>query len=274
MARAGTGWSTSAYLPGPNIGVGHALRGDEFSLAAFGATAITVFAPLPDRQNHSEILYYNYPSDKFFAQELDNANDGTGKGGRRSIRSFPLRPPFNVGDGTRIFFNAAQDVLEATGIDLTGRLEWKDAVRASNDPVHSDFWDIIPDEETGFWLATDGGVYRRDGSISSFNDGLATHHIHTLSAMFGKTARGSDTVTDLAYATSDNDAWFKSGSAPWSTYGKLGDANWTAADRGNPTSRYSFVTQPTPSSRTLVLQAAGSKDVGGMNSPWFAIRHR
>jgi hypothetical protein len=119
-----------SFLPAPNIGVSQDSSGDHFSLAAFGATAITVFKPLPERQNHSEILYYNYPADQFFAQELDDANNGTGLGGRRLVRSFPQRPPFDPGNGIRIFMSGGDDVLEATGVDLTGRLQWKADVRA------------------------------------------------------------------------------------------------------------------------------------------------
>ena len=261
-AATGIGIPQGSGMPAP--------RGDEFSLAAFQSTALLVFAPLPARDNHAELLYFSLPDNHFFLQELDNANDGTGLGGRRLLRAFPLHPPFAVGNGTRIFLDAAQDLLEGTGIDLTGRISWK-KVADAGDPVHSDYWDVLPNGDEGFWLATDGGVYRESDGLHSYNDGLATHHIHALTVLDDVSSVSSErregAGTKLVYATSDDDAWFKSGPQPWKTYANNGDVNWVSGDRGNPALAM-IVRHATYSNLTDFGNGAppGSRHVGGGNT--------
>src|SRR5262249_39045669 len=97
---------------------------------------------------------------------------------------------------------------------------------------------FILDPSTGqMWVSNDGGVYQRNSGTGPNpwlmrNQGLHTHHIHTLSLM---TTLPEPVAPGLAYPTSDNDAWFSnmiSSPTSWHSTG-LGDVNWSASDAGN-----------------------------------------
>ncbi len=247
----GATWTPVAFqTPVSGFGIPAAIgtafsRGDDYSLAAFGDNVAMVFQPNPDQKNQTGVLYFNKTQGTFAAHLIDGGNDGTGWGGRRSIRAVSIKPPFKVGDGVRIFLNTGQGVFDGEGLDDQGRVKWRHQLTAhcgdcgDPDPMHADIWDVLPGTENDdFWIATDGGVYARTNKLASFNAGLFTHHIHNVSLL--ETPRDREIAGPrLDYATSDNDAWFSpgqgSGTTPrkWDTYSKLGDANWTAADRGN-----------------------------------------
>lgn len=110
----------------------------------------------------------------------------------------------------------------------------------TRDPFHADIWDfnIASDGNTG-WIACDGGVYQKSlpsGGWLTHNQGLHTHHIHTITVLPIDNVNHSR----LAYATADNDAWYMdkslivSPAADWQIAVGLGDANWTAGDAGSP----------------------------------------
>lgn len=217
--------------------------GDAFSIAAFGNTAVLLLAP--PTGNKTNLIYFQSATSQFSTQTLDGANNGTGWGGRRSLRSVSIRPPFLPGNGARVFVNAGQNVLEATDTDESGQLKWKSVATANcgdcdnPDPVHSDLWDVLPAADSDdFWLACDGGVFEHHDGFRSINAGLFTQHIHKITVVSGRGGKGGS-LPNVDYATSDNDAWFRNGAAGsdltagWDSYGQLGDANWVAADRGN-----------------------------------------
>ena len=54
-------------------------------------------------------------------------------------------------------------------------------------------------------------------------DGLHTHSIHTISLVPG-------TPSLVAYATQDNDAWWRKADGNWDHSNLLGDANWTVTN--------------------------------------------
>jgi|GEM_PF-2538954 len=218
-------------------------RGDDFSLAAFGDSVAMVFKPTPDQENKTGIVYYNRSTRTFSAHLVEAGNDGTGWGGRRSIRAIPIHSPYSIGDGVRIVLNTAQGVFDGEGINRSGMVKWRKQITAhcrdcqDPDPMHADIWDVLPaSDNDDLWVATDGGIYAKSDTLGSFNAGLFTQHIHTLSLIEAPLGLGGPR---LDYATSDNDAWFSPGPMPgspaavWRSYTVLGDANWTAADRGN-----------------------------------------
>jgi hypothetical protein len=251
-------------------------RGDFHSLVAFGDSVMMIFKPNPDVSNRTGLLYFNLTSGVFSTQILgDDAHNGTGWGGRRSLSALPVAPPFTVGKGLRVFINTGQAVLEGTGVDGNGQIIWKHRATAhcadctNPDPIHSDLWDVLPDiNSTNFWVASDGGVYSMTDRSLSYSNGLTTQHIHNVVLLDS----GKDGPFDgprLDYATSDNDAWFRYGalaatpSSGWHSYAQLGDANWTEADRGN-----SALSLEVRDTLTAVLpdfgsSPSGTHDVGG-----------
>jgi hypothetical protein len=117
--------------------------------------------------------------------------------------------------------------------------------------LHTDLWDVHVTKGTSgsnptLWIAGDGGVYRttlpssfdpkdkKSLVFSQYNQGLHTHHIHTLSLVQNESNRGPK----LLYSTSDNDSWFINPAAgslattPWTHLSNLGDTNLTVADSG------------------------------------------
>jgi hypothetical protein len=232
-------------------GISFGGRGDPFSLAAFDDTAVLVFAvsdtsdPSVKQQiGNANTLLYHKASGGWSVQALTGiSNNGTGLGGRRNLKSFVLDPnavPATVPQAVRVFFIGGQDLLSATGVS-NGQLTWQQiglsAFTGSNSPyhLHPDLWDVhIDPGSRNIRLGTDGGVYRNTGNDwTPENDGLHTHHVHSLNATdAGKAVK-------LAYGAQDNGAWARDGlpfNTPvtgWAPMG-LGDANWTAADQGNP----------------------------------------
>ena len=254
----GVSWTVTNLPPNPVNGFtipqtdGEPLSstGDFHSLLAFGDSVAIIFKPNPDAGNQTGLLYFNRATGAFSTQLLGpDARNGTGGGnlgGRRSLRTLYISPPFAVGMGMRAFVNTAQDIIEATGLDKNGQITWKHRVRTdcgsgcqNTDPVHVDIWDILPAPDSSeFWFACDGGVYSMTDQPAMFNDGLFTQHIHGL-AIIDPGKLGSLYGPRLDYATSDNDAWFRYGapgwtpSSGWHSYNLLGDANWVESDRGN-----------------------------------------
>jgi hypothetical protein len=220
--------------------------GDIFSLASFGKSALMVFKHVPTTgdDNRSWLLYFDSTTGKFSTQIPANANDGTGLGGRRSFRTTAVAPPFEVGNGLRIVFNAGQNVLEGIGIDGAGQIKWKHVLNtycagcSNTQHVHADLWDMLPTKNAKeLFVSGDGGIYSKEGSkLKSYNDGLHTQHIHTLAVL---DSSSSALGPRIAYSTSDNDAWFWDGSSPsnpslrWKSYKSIGDVNWTDGDRAN-----------------------------------------
>jgi hypothetical protein len=107
--------------------------------------------------------------------------------------------------------------------------------------IHTDLWDAHVDSDAPLtlWVASDGGVYRSDGALNvpfpgtppyvHQNQGLHTHHAHTLTVASGSRVGRAR----LAYSTADNDAWVFSSSSSWQTPNVFGDANWTDGDAAN-----------------------------------------
>lgn len=237
------------------FGIGSPTRGGDFAIAAYGQTAVLDFRPDatsdpnkwdPKNSNFCTLLYYFQDIDLFKVQTLNNG-DGTGLGGRKRLRTFVSNNAREngvsvTGQNLQIFFIAAQDVLQATGLNQDQTLAWNRIVLArcsgcnTSDNVHSDIWDVHYAASSGvIRLATDGGVYyRQGGNWASQNDGLHTHHVHSLSVL------PTSAYPRLAYVVTDNSEWFrdKKPLAPpfndWSTYSRLGDGSWSAADPIGP----------------------------------------
>jgi hypothetical protein len=236
-------------------------RGDLFSLAASDSLAILVFRPEPDTTgNKNTLLLYDLAADRWRVQQLPTGN-GTGLGGRRYLKSYMLKDPTlkeGIGGRIQLFFGAGQEVHQALGLQEDGTILWDRAAMTDwggpypypTNHIHPDMWDIHvppsyhPQKDPTAWIACDGGIYQAArpakpaadyaGRIQQMqwglrNDGLHTHHIHTLTVLHvhGKRAR-------LAYPTSDNDAWYWDAARGWQYEDYLGDANWTAGDLANP----------------------------------------
>jgi hypothetical protein len=240
---------TSLSVGGTTYNITFSSRGGLFSLAAVDVAAYMFFKPSPDvAGNHNTLLVYNVATDSWTVQVL-SSGDGTGLGGRRFIKTFILnRPdlPLVVGQRLQIFLGVGQDMSQATGLNSDGTLQLVDFAHTfgsgapTHDPIHSDIWDfhIASDGSTG-WVACDGGVYQKSlpsGGWVTYDQGLHTHHIHTVTVLPMNDVNRSR----LAYATSDNDAWYRDTSfivappASWHVTGDLGDANWTSGDAGSP----------------------------------------
>jgi hypothetical protein len=222
-------------------------RGDFRSLLAFGDTVVMTFNP-QRKDNQTALLYFNRDSQTFSTQLLGNdAKNGTGNGGRRGFHALFVAPPFAPGNGMHALVNAAQDIMAATALDKNGQLKWDHLFKAACGtgcpgaaPIHGDLWDMLPDDDNSntIWVAGDGGVFRFNGSPTTYNDGLFTQHIHAV-AIVDPGLLGSVTGPRLNYVTSDNDGWIRYGApgfmphSGWHTYNELGDVNWVESDRGN-----------------------------------------
>jgi hypothetical protein len=232
-------------------------RGDVFSLAAFDNAAYMSCCEdkTPPCGNANRLLIYSAQSGTFRLEPmlLDAANtpqlgcDGVGLGGSRFVRSFEATrrsagggPPIKL---QGLFYGSGQEVYQASGIQPDGTVTgWIRPLGTTckgctnQDPVHADLWDfLLAADGTNEWVSNDGGVYKRRlfptaGPWTQLQTGLTTHHIHTLTA--GKSAWAN--TANLAYASSDNDAWYWSPGHDWTTTDWVGDANWTAADAGIP----------------------------------------
>jgi len=177
--------------------------------------------------------------------------DGTELGGSKFVRAYSITsaPGLPIVRPVRLFYSAAQDIYEATGFNANGTVSgWSRILSTANgDNVHSDLWDFLLDPRTAhLWVASDGGVFERTSLETntpwvSRNQGLHTHHVHTLTLMGGSALP----APALTYPTSDNDAWYSTQlSSPTSWHvSSLGDVNWTAGDVAN-THRGIVVRQP------------------------------
>ena len=237
-------------------GIGRPSRGGEFTLAAFGSTAVLDFRPNaasnanlwnPNTSNYCTLLYYFGQTNQFKVQALTSTGDGTGLGGRHRLQAFVSSGQSDngvlaSGQTLQIFFDAGQDIMRATGIANDGTLNWsrlaltRCAGCPSSDDIHSDAWDVHYALSSGITrLATDGGVYKHQGnSWVTQNDGLHTHHVHSLSVL------PTRSYPRLAYVVTDNSEWFRDNKplappfADWTTYARLGDGSWSAADARGP----------------------------------------
>jgi len=234
--------------------------GDAFSLTAtdsfayFTCCSKSIPPNCPDPVNPgtygslNTLLIYNLEFDTWKLQpNLSSANDtpglgcdGTGLGGSKFVHVFTGAqllagiPPLKA-----FFYSTAQEVYAATGFAKDGSATgWKKVLEAAGDNVHSDFWDFLLDFGSGqMWISNDGGVYERSPTVKkgawlSRNEGLHTHHIHTLTLM----GEGPP-APKLAYPTSDNEAWYTtllSSPSAWHHSDTLGDVNWSAGDVANP----------------------------------------
>jgi hypothetical protein len=280
--QVGPTWAGTPVPPTSPEGLGfqpliQGARGDAFSLAAVGDTALILYpvqggtnpSLLSSLGNSNVLLYFDRTQKnwKWKTQITFGFNNGTGPGGRRSVRSFIINRPDlapTVGQRYRVFLDGGQGVLSADGPNPDGTFHWAETPLvnancsscAHPDGVHADVWDVHAtaavgggnllglDSRVNIRVATDGGIYRQKFEQTSptliqrlwvtQNDGLHNHHVHWLSLSQDQPA------PRLAYATVDNDAWFRGPVAVttpvggWATYNMLGDANWTAADAGNP----------------------------------------
>jgi hypothetical protein len=240
----GVKWKLATTKPLPTDANSFPSRGDTSSLAAFDNWAF--MSTLGDnngaKNNFSQLLIYDVANDNWVVQKrLNNALNGTGGGGRRQIKSFVFGTGGRVGTDLQLYFSTAQELYRATSQNRDGTLNWeKIAATGANtppsnpqyqNPLHNDMWDFLVTENgANLWIATDGGVYQNTPAQKGWVTrvfGLHTHHIHTLFAP-------DNPDFHLAYATHDNDAWFRDNTSHWLNEGSLGDASWTAGDAGNP----------------------------------------
>ncbi|HEX3532212.1 MAG TPA: hypothetical protein VH988_34560 [Thermoanaerobaculia bacterium] len=196
--------------------------------------------------NHSIILIHDLLADQWSVQIMV-PGDGTGLGGRRFLKSYVVDKaglPGGIGGRARLFASSADDIQVATGIS-GGIIQWQEFASSfigarGSDRIHSDFWDFhLAADGNLAWVGCDGGLFEgqvASDSWSERNDGLHTHHAHTLNVLQVSATQRSK----LVYPTADNDGWYRTTStlgapAPaWINNGSLGDAVWTAADAGNP----------------------------------------
>lgn len=243
--------------------------GDQFALAAYFNTAFTIVSVQRPRRDDlsadcqkkipmlvTKNAALNYTIDKFglghWSIDDIGAGDGTGLGGHRFVRAFPARGS----TPTTLLAGAAQNVFMRT---VNGAVnDWKDIAESNWNPgpcdrydlsqistVHSDMWNVHFGDaaDPAIWISGDGGVYRTSFSsavnaangisppYSQQNEGLHTHHIHTISTVRDDPNRG----TRLLYPTTDNDVWYRDSlpfnlPSDWVFSQGLGDANDSASD--------------------------------------------
>jgi hypothetical protein len=240
---AGNTWQTIA-IPDAYIA-----QDQPYSLAASGNFAYTgccaVKVPPSPCGSDNTIAVYNSITNTWALQpRINPANEppaigcsGTGLGGSLFLRGFLTVP---ADSRTLILFDSsAQEIYESTPSVVSGLpTKWTRSLGATcpectnQNAVHSDLWDFLYEPPAGQeWVSNDGGVYQYEAQAIQpwrmINNGLHTHHIHTLTLMTGPS---------IAYPTSDNDAWFSSSvtsPSSWHTT-NLGDVNWSAGDFANP----------------------------------------
>lgn len=220
---------------------------DYLSLAAVDSMALLSFKLLDTTNmdptgNHNTLLIHDFSANTWQVQFLDTG-DGRGLGGRRFVKSYILdRPdlPFQVGARLQLFTCGADDVLRALGANSDGTIQWDSKFALTSDGIHTDFWNfhIAPDGGMA-WITCDGGINQKSlpsGQWVTRDDGLHTHHAHTLTVLLTNNVSRSK----LVYPTADNDAWFRDTTAlvlppaSWQHESVLGDVNWSAGDAGNP----------------------------------------
>ena len=225
-------------------------RGDAFSLAATNQIALMPCVLTPGvGGNRNSLIAYDVQS-KTWRTETLNSGNGTGLGGRRFAKAYSGNLLYGAGQEIhQAQLSAPGDIRTSIPFDQPVQTNWGGPYGSPPHEIHSDTWDMHLDPRFGkdnfnAWIACDGGVFAaaphlRDSKDEPnrlfnhqwlpFNDGLHTHHIHTITAlqMPGNSAR-------LAYPTSDNDAFYFDPKAGWMNEAWLGDVNWTLGDVGNP----------------------------------------
>jgi hypothetical protein len=233
-------------------------RGDRFSLAALDSNAYISVLGDPDPKtgnNFNTVLIYDAALGAWARQRVLNSLNGAGAGGRRFVKMFILgnqNLPLGLGNRLQLFFCGAQDVFRARGISpsgpggFSGLIDWESFAHTwaggPRDPnVHPDIWDfhMINDFDTPgliSWIAGDGGVFELRPSSGWLTrvEGLHTHHIHTLTTLSSNDFSQGLAHSRLAYATSDNDAWFSFTIPSFIAAHCCDDINWTDGDTGNP----------------------------------------
>ncbi len=225
-------------------------RGDAFSLAATDEIVIMPCVLTPGvGGNRNSVLAFDVLYGKWLTETLQSGN-GTGLGGRRFTKSYPGMLLY--GAGQEIHQSSIKPALGSPNpilFDLPVQTSWGGPYGSPPHEIHSDTWDMHLDPQFGSgnfsaWISCDGGVFEavkelRDPNSDPlrlfnhrwlpYNDGLHTHHVHTITAlqMPGDRAR-------LAYPTSDNDAFYYDPQSGWMNESWLGDVNWTLGDVGNP----------------------------------------
>lgn len=214
-------------------------RGDDYSLAAFDSQAFLIAGEQkPDKsQNYTTVLTYQASTSQWTSQRVLDDLDGSGTGGRRFVKSFILGSQGEIGRDLQLFVSTAQAVYWANGQQgTTGPFNW---VKLAATPagggrdLHDDMWDfhLAPNGKTA-WIAGDGGVFENTFDLiqgwGTRNQGLHTHHVHDITVL------QTGGVTRLAYASADNDAWYKDGTQDWKVADCCGDASWTAGDARGP----------------------------------------
>ncbi|MEW6733456.1 MAG: hypothetical protein AB1489_19165 [Acidobacteriota bacterium] len=226
-------------------------RGDNYSLAAFDTSAFTIVTG----PTSSGVINYEANSKTWSLEDVKDG-DGTGLGGRRFVKSFFLnRPPYRwvllAGTGQGVFIKVLDSAIVWKRIAETpwplGPGDKHEFNPVSN--IHVDIWDahLSTSDPYTVWLGTDGGVYKttfgsvlasRRGESPPYehqNEGLHTHHVHTISLI----TEGMTRRSKILYSTADNDEWLRNSSpilypiAAWRTWGQQGDSNLTAADNGS-----------------------------------------
>ena len=228
-----------------------ASRGDAFSLAATSKMVVMPCVLDPGKGGNRNSLLAFDPFSKQWHTEVLTSGNGTGLGGRRFTKSTSENLLYGAGQEIHQFrIGPSWDTSGPIAFDRPVQTNWGGPYGSPPHEIHSDTWDMHLDPEFGHsnfsaWIACDGGIFEaipalRDSNDDPSrlfnhrwvprNDGLHTHHIHTITAleMSGSDAR-------LAYPTSDNDAFYYDPKAGWMNEDWLGDVNWTAGDVGNPT---------------------------------------
>ncbi len=245
----GATWRAPAPIPGVvgQDAIRHGFRGDYFALAAFDDTAFTIVTS----PRGNAILGYDADTQSWKLLTDLAGGSGTGLGGRRMVKAFYSNLP---SPHWTLFAGNAQGLfLGSVGPNGT---VWKHVAETPWGPRGSDHYDLMApshihtdmwDAQLGassIWVATDGGVYRTqlsyalaapNGTSPDYaqqNEGLHTHHIHTLGLVDDDPLR----EPGLIYSSTDNDSWMRTHPATgsivsdWAEIGGLGDASLTVTD--------------------------------------------
>jgi len=240
----GTTWTRATMQPLPSNANDFSVRGDATSLGAFDNWVYmsTLGENRPIGNNYNQLLILDVVNDKWIVQtRIADSVNGTGAGGRRRVKSYVFGQDGKIGGGLQLYFGNAQEVYRATGSNRDGTLAWEkiaatdsSGVAPSNNQfaniLHNDIWDFHAAQSgNDLWIASDGGVYQNTPLTQGWvtrNYGLHTQYVQHLFV--------EDTASDLhaAYATHDNNAWFRTAPGTWDHETSLGDASWVAGDSG------------------------------------------
>ncbi len=260
------GFPTSPVIVDNTAGKGN---GNDFtSVGAFDDVAYLVFGPYPPgaapATTRCPLLIYRPGAQPPWRAEFTNDNDGRGLGGRRFVKSYLLNncPGYasTLGQTRQLIYCSGQGLQQAVGTNPNGTIQWGPLVTtdfAGNpNPIwhlHADIWDFHlaldycpTSARVGMWAATDGGVFaaaapgQAGGAPPAFplgfihsvtwvpsNAGLHTHNIHALAVVPANPSL-------IAYATQDNDGWWRKPDGSWEHENTLGDCDWAAGDAGVP----------------------------------------